>query len=134
MKQVLILGGGAGGAIVANKLARELRREIARDEVSITVLDKDGVTIQLNKGKVNFVFDAYIETDYEHRWEGKPLFYFLRVIFDKYVFKPYTKGYEGNVMADLNELYASIKTFLNTHRIQTPAVTGKAHTDATPTP
>lgn len=40
MKNVLILGGGAAGAIIANKLARELRKEIARDELRVTVLDK----------------------------------------------------------------------------------------------
>ncbi len=38
--QVLILGGGAVGTMVANKLARERRRDIARGRASITVLDK----------------------------------------------------------------------------------------------
>ena len=52
-KQLVILGGGATGCIVANKVAREMRREIARGDVNITVLDKNPISInqrlQLNK-------------------------------------------------------------------------------------
>jgi sulfide:quinone oxidoreductase len=40
-RELVILGGGATGCIVANKVAREMRREIARGEVGITVLDKN---------------------------------------------------------------------------------------------
>ena len=40
-KNLLILGGGAAGSIVANKISRELRREIAEDKYSVTVLDKN---------------------------------------------------------------------------------------------
>ncbi len=38
---LLILGAGACGSIVANKVTRELRREIAEDKYSVTVLDKN---------------------------------------------------------------------------------------------
>jgi sulfide:quinone oxidoreductase len=40
-KNLLILGAGACGSIVANKVTRELRREIAEDKYSVTVLDKN---------------------------------------------------------------------------------------------
>jgi sulfide:quinone oxidoreductase len=38
---LLILGAGACGSIVANKVTRELRREIAEDKYSVTILDKN---------------------------------------------------------------------------------------------
>jgi predicted alpha/beta-fold hydrolase len=38
MKRVLILGASTGGMIVANSLARELRREIVKGEVEISYL------------------------------------------------------------------------------------------------
>lgn len=44
-KKILILGAGAGGSMAANKIARELRREIAKGEVEITLLDKDNTNI-----------------------------------------------------------------------------------------
>jgi sulfide:quinone oxidoreductase len=39
-KKLLILGAGAAGSIVANKVTKELRREIAGGKYSVTVLDK----------------------------------------------------------------------------------------------
>ena len=41
-ERVLILGGGVGGTIVANLLARKLRRRIDAGEVEVTVLDRLG--------------------------------------------------------------------------------------------
>lgn len=51
-KNLLILGAGATGSIVANKVSRELRREIARDEYEITILDKESV----NKNPAGYTF------------------------------------------------------------------------------
>ena len=42
MERVLILGGGVGGTIVANQLARKLRRQIDDEEVQVTVVDQLG--------------------------------------------------------------------------------------------
>jgi sulfide:quinone oxidoreductase len=42
-KDLLILGAGAAGSIVANKVTRELRREIAEGKYSVTILDKSDV-------------------------------------------------------------------------------------------
>jgi sulfide:quinone oxidoreductase len=42
-KELLILGAGACGSIVANKVTRELRKEIAEDKYNVTVLDKNNV-------------------------------------------------------------------------------------------
>ncbi len=58
MKRILILGGGTAGSIVANKLARELRVEIAKDEVDIRILDKDRTAI--NMAGLTFVPFGYL--------------------------------------------------------------------------
>ena len=42
MNRVLILGGGVGGTLVANLLVRKLRREIARGEAEVTLVDEKG--------------------------------------------------------------------------------------------
>ena len=79
-------------------------------------IEKDGVKMKLNQGKVHIVFDAYLETDYENEWEGKAIFYFLRQVFDKYIFKPFTDGFENGVKEDLMHLHDRIKSFLNLYR------------------
>ncbi|RLG35398.1 hypothetical protein DRN98_01345 [Methanosarcinales archaeon] len=42
MKRVLIVGAGSGGTIAANTLSAQLKKEIKRNEVEITVLDDRG--------------------------------------------------------------------------------------------
>lgn len=79
-------------------------------------VEKDGKKQKLNHGKVYIRFDAILETDYEHRWEQRPLFFFLRVLVDKYVYKFYTGKYEGDLKTDLTNLHTRIKAFLNLYR------------------
>jgi len=63
---ILILGAGAAGTIIANKLARELRREIAGDKLQITVLDKNETNI--NQGGFTFIpFGLYSAEDISRR-------------------------------------------------------------------
>jgi len=42
MDRILILGGGVGGTIVANQLARKLRDDMDDGQVEVTVVDKSG--------------------------------------------------------------------------------------------
>jgi sulfide:quinone oxidoreductase len=42
MQRILILGGGVGGTLTANLLARKLHREIDRGDASVTVVDATG--------------------------------------------------------------------------------------------
>ena len=55
----------------------------------VKIVYKEGVKIKINQGKVMMIFDGYLVSDYEGKWKGKPLIYFLRTIFDKYVFRRY---------------------------------------------
>ncbi len=42
MKRVLVLGGGVGGTLAANLIARKLKREIAAGQAKVTVVDATG--------------------------------------------------------------------------------------------
>lgn len=92
-------------------------------EVDIEI---DKVKTKMNQGKADFIFDGYLETDYENRWESKPLFFFLRTVFNKYIFKPYTEGYQANIISDVNDLHSRIKGFLNLYRYSDVAWTKPA--------
>ena len=62
MERILILGAGATGTIISNKLSRDLRDLIAKDEVEITVLDKNDVNI--NQAGFTFIpFGLYNPKD-----------------------------------------------------------------------
>jgi sulfide:quinone oxidoreductase len=42
MQRIVILGGGVGGTLAANLLARKLKGEIRRGEATVTVVDDTG--------------------------------------------------------------------------------------------
>jgi len=90
-------------------------RLIAQDITEVEV-ERDGAKLLMNQGKLSLVLDGWLQTDYESKWEGKPIFYFLRTVFDKYIYKPYTMGYEGAVGKDVGDLHTELKSFLNLYR------------------
>jgi len=93
-----------------------IRLRVIMTDIKEIDVELDNTKVKMNQGKADFIFDGILETDYENRWENKPLFFFLRTLFDKYIFKPYTTGYQGNAIDDVNDLHNRIKTFLNLYR------------------
>ncbi len=85
-------------------------------DVKEVEVEKDHTKLKLNQGKVHFVFDGLLETDYESRWEGQPIFYFIRTIFDKYFYRPFTAGFERGVKEDVMHLHSQINAFLNLYK------------------
>jgi len=81
-------------------------------------IEKEGVKLSLQQGKVMMIFDAYLVSDYEHRWDTKPMFYFLRTIFDKYIFRSYFTKAEKWLVNDLYQLHGKIQQFLNVYRYE----------------
>jgi hypothetical protein len=70
----------------------------------------------MNKGKAEFYFDAYVVTDYENKWETRPMFFFIKNIFDKFIYRLYTSSYDGEAIRDCTEVENEIRSFLNMNR------------------
>jgi len=94
----------------------EIRIRVICSNITEVEIEKDGSKVKLNKGNIQFVIDGYLTTDYENRWESQPMFLFIRTLFDKYFYKPFTVGYQTNVAGDVKELYKQLKAFLNLYR------------------
>jgi hypothetical protein len=77
---------------------------------------RDNTKMKLNQGSVEITFDGYLDQDYENRWEHKPIFVFLRTLFDHYVFKIHTEKYEQGIIDMVNQLHSDLKGFLNMYR------------------
>ncbi|MFT4343860.1 MAG: hypothetical protein ACMXYE_03890 [Candidatus Woesearchaeota archaeon] len=79
-------------------------------------IQKNGVKVHAHHGKILFTFDVYMETDYEKRWADGGTFSVIRVLFDKYFFKDYTKQYSAEALDDYKMLVYQIKAYLNMHK------------------
>jgi hypothetical protein len=85
-------------------------------EMTEVEVEKSGHKTRMNRGRIDFSFDAYLTTDYENKWENQPLFYFMRTIIDKWVYKVYTEKFESEVVKDCIEVEDQIKSFLNLNK------------------
>lgn len=73
---------------------------------------KDGVKASVNKGDFEVKIGAFLERDYESRWENTAFLRFLRGIYDKYVIKSTREGYEDKVYGEAEGLTQQLKAYL----------------------
>ncbi|MFH1134065.1 MAG: hypothetical protein V1735_06245 [Nanoarchaeota archaeon] len=93
-----------------------IRVSLVMTEVKEVAIEKDGTKVKMNQGNVEITFDGFLELDFEHRWEKRPVFYFIRAIFDQFVYKVETEKFEEGLTKEVNELHTQVKAFLNLYR------------------
>jgi hypothetical protein len=94
----------------------ELHVEIDIRDIHDVEVEHDGITEELQRGECHFTFQARLITDYENKWEGSPLYQFIRTIIDKFIHKTQTDTFENECADDCNALREEIKAFLNLFR------------------
>ena len=73
---------------------------------------RDGAKIKTNKGSFEITFSAFLEKDYENRWESTAFLKFLRGLYDNYIIRGRVSDYEDKVTEDMVELVEQLKAFL----------------------
>ncbi len=94
----------------------ELKVEMTFSNLKEVEIEQDDKTETYLKGKAHFVFRARLITDYENKWEGTPLYQFIRTFIDKFVHKTQTDKFEQECAQDCDRLKEEIKAFLNLFR------------------
>ena len=72
----------------------------------------EGKKVSTNKGEVKITFKGNIIKDYEKRWEDKPLWKFLRSIYERNVIRKTIDEYEDDLEDEVKELISDTKAFL----------------------
>ena len=75
-------------------------------------VEKEGDKIDMNKGDAEIRLTAYIEKDYESRWESNAFFKFLRGAYDRYIIRGRIDQYEDKIFEEAEEFLAQAKAFL----------------------
>tara|TARA_Y100000310_G_C20273585_1_gene619192 strand:+ start:167 stop:667 length:501 start_codon:yes stop_codon:yes gene_type:complete len=73
---------------------------------------KEDKEVSMNSGLVEIKFAAVLVKDYEHKWEDKPIWKFLRGIYDRYIIRSRIDEYEEKIKEEVDELIAQSKSFL----------------------
>ena len=87
------------------------------NNVTEVEIKKDKSARRLNQGDALIIIDGWLETDYTGRWQQKPLFFFLRALYDKYIWKFWSNRYEKNIEIDCYDLLKQMKAFFNMYNI-----------------
>jgi hypothetical protein len=72
----------------------------------------DGKKTKTNKGELEIVFKGTIIKDYEKRWEDKPLWKFLRGIYEQYIIRTTVDEYAGDLEGETKGIISDLKAFL----------------------
>ncbi len=80
------------------------------------IVKKDGMDVSMNQGKISINFNGFLLTDTAGKWEGKPLFYFLRMVFDRWIYRTNTDKWAGAVSEEIEQLHRLVKGHLNMYR------------------
>ena len=73
---------------------------------------KDNIKVKANKGRIEIKITAFLEKDYENKWETSSFLKFLRGVYDRFIIKGRIENYEDKVAEELDELVAQTKAFL----------------------
>jgi len=74
---------------------------------------KDGVKTSVNKGDFEVKFTAYLEKDYENRWENTAFVKFLRGLYERYIIQGAINTYSGQLEEEANSLANQTKALLD---------------------
>ncbi len=105
-----------------------LKIRVEAKNVKESTVEVDGVPTVFQEGDVSMIFDAWTTTDYEHRWGEKPIFFFVKALINKWVYRfPMEEGFLGEVAADVRSVYRDVKAHLNLYKYK---VRGKQAVEA----
>ena len=90
-------------------------RVLGYDIVKIDSVN-DGKKTKVDNGRVVIVIDGFMEYDYDNKWDDRPFLFFLRTIYDYFVFKAYTERFEQRLVHDINHLHSHTEKFFNLYR------------------
>lgn len=100
-----------------NDYAKEvIKMNLLITNVKDVVVVKDNHKVKLQHAKLSVKFTSYLETDWESKWEANPVMFFIRTIFDQFVYKINTERFHVLVAADTQHLYTLLKSYLNLQR------------------
>ncbi|MBI5398849.1 hypothetical protein HZB03_05285 [Candidatus Woesearchaeota archaeon] len=93
-----------------------LKIDLSAKEVKEVEVEIDGVKRRMQQGKLRILLSGILETDYEGRWEQTAFYYFIRTVFNKYVYRKHTEDFEGQIKNDVMMLREQLGALLNLYR------------------
>ncbi|MDA1197287.1 MAG: hypothetical protein O2779_04980 [Nanoarchaeota archaeon] len=101
--------------------------EKAKSIVKVRILIQNLKKAKIKKGKTSrsvdfanllIILDGFLESHHHSSWENNPWYYTMRTFIDYFLFKHYDRKDDDLVEHRVNELYAVLKDYFNTCKLQ----------------
>jgi len=76
-------------------------------------VQREGKKVKTNSGVIEIKFKAVLIKDYEGRWEDRPLWKFLRGVYDRYIIRSRIEQYEDKLISETDDLITQCKAYLS---------------------
>ena len=87
------------------------------DNLREIAVKKDGKKAKANSGDVLISIDGFIQSDIHGSFfQVKPVYYFLRALIDKYIYKFWSEKHDGLVAEDCHDLFKRTRSFFNVQK------------------
>lgn len=78
----------------------------------------DGKKDTYQEGLVRIILTPLIETDYEGTMEQKPFYFFMRVVYEKFIYSKDLRLQRDRVEKDADMLIGELRAYLNMHKLK----------------
>lgn len=93
-----------------------IKIKISLDNVTEAKEESQGQFGLFQKGDVKIAFDAWVMTDYQHRWGMKPFVFFMKGIINKFVYKtPIENNLASQVGSDTVYIFSELRKLLKSY-------------------
>lgn len=96
----------------------EIKVELLFKKLQDVVIKRNNIKHKTQKGELTISFSTYLITDIEGHWTAKPVYFFIRTIIEKYLYRNYINKYEEFVITDKNNLMRELRSYLNMERFK----------------
>lgn len=90
--------------------------EVNMSGVKEVIVKRKEKSEKLNQGDVNVTMTGYFITDYENRWQQRPMQVLFRTIVDKFLFKTSLSEEKLALVDEIKHLQGQIDGYLNLYR------------------
>lgn len=101
---------------VADDAKTIVRMRALFNDVKEVEIVKNKSKRRLNHGNALIIFDGILETDVEGSWQQKPMFSFMRTLFDKYIWKFHTNRFEDGLIKETYDMHKTLQDFFNRYK------------------
>src|SRR3989338_2434869 len=102
-----------------NFMTLMIKIKLTLENIKEVVEEREGRKQKFQQGEVLIAFDAWLMGEYQHRWQMKPLVFFLKGLINKYIYTwPMEAGFPDEVADDTAFIYAQVRSLLNSYSIE----------------